>query len=72
MSSHTKFKIGDLIIYPQDHPVDSSNDYGIVTEVIPGNNDLDYCYRIQWAIDKKATIEEWDFAERNFLLARRP
>lgn len=72
MTQSTKFKVGDLIIFPQEHPLDHKDDYGIVIEITLGNNDLDYYYHIHWSVDKRETVEDWDFAEENFLLVSRP
>ena len=52
--------------------LDPENDYGIVVDITFGNNKHAYYYHIHWAIEGKATIEDWDFAEEKYLLVSRP
>ena len=68
----TKFKIGDLIVFPQDVRIDPENDYGIVVDITFGNNKHAYYYHIHWAIEGETTVEDWDFAEEKYLLVSRP
>ena len=35
----TKFKVGDLIIFPQELRFDPENDYGIVVDITYGNSE---------------------------------
>jgi hypothetical protein len=71
MKRNTKFKVGDLIIFPQRSHLDPKNDYGIVIDIVLDNSDLDYYYHIHWAVERVKTVEDWDYAEKNFLLVRR-
>ena len=72
MKRNTKFKVGDLIIYPCQEITDCETDYGIVVDVAFYDDDEDYYYHIHWSLDQVVTIEDWDFAEENFLLVSRP
>ena len=68
----TKFKIGDLIIFPQEVRIDPENDYGIVVDITFGNSQSAYYYHIHWALERTETVEDWDWAEENYLLVSRP
>tara|TARA_Y100001938_G_C8066606_1_gene420552 strand:- start:595 stop:822 length:228 start_codon:yes stop_codon:yes gene_type:complete len=72
----TKFKIGDLIIYPAGVAGDPFDDYGVVIDIvdttIAGSLEIDYAYVIMWAIEGEATTEEWWWCEENLLLVSRP
>ena len=67
----TKFKIGDLIVFPQDVRIDPENDYGIVLDITFGGEGP-YYYHIHWAIEGESSYEDWDFAEEKYLLVSRP
>ena len=67
----TKFKPGDLIIYPKELDEDPSDDYGIVTDITWDMASVDYYYHIYWSIEGEETCEVWDWAEENFWLVCR-
>tara|TARA_R110000824_G_scaffold401329_1_gene611701 strand:+ start:759 stop:995 length:237 start_codon:yes stop_codon:yes gene_type:complete len=73
MIINNKFKVGDLVLFPQDNSDWDSNeeDYGIVTQIdsIGGEGaDSRNYYHIYWAIEKASTIEEDNWADYNLEL----
>ena len=74
--SETKFKIGDLIIYPAELMRDPYDDYGVVIDIVDttliGSTEPDYAYVIMWAYEGQTTTEEWWWCEENLLLVSRP
>ena len=61
MIINNKFKVGDLVLYPEDSGCYENDDYGIVTDVAK-------YYHIYWAIEQESTIEEDNWAEHNIEL----
>tara|TARA_Y100000034_G_C6670735_1_gene294448 strand:+ start:164 stop:394 length:231 start_codon:yes stop_codon:yes gene_type:complete len=71
MAIDNKFKVGDLVLFPEDNGCYENDDYGIVTDVaiIGGEGaDLKRYYHIYWAIEQESTIEEDSWAEHNIEL----
>jgi hypothetical protein len=74
--SNTKFKIGDLVVFPAEMLSDPEDDYGVVVDIVDttydGTSIKDYAYVILWAIEGETTTEEWWWCEENLLLVSRP
>ena len=72
----TKFKIGDLIVFPAHVLNDPEDDYGVIIDIVDtthyGTDIKDYAYVILWAIEGATTTEEWWWCEENLLLVSRP
>ena len=54
--SETKFKIGDLVVFPAEILSDPDDDYGVIVDIVDtthyGTDIKDYAYVILWAIDR--------------------
>ena len=74
--NETKFKIGDLVVFPAEILSDPEDDYGVVVDIVDttydGTSIKDYAYVILWAIEGATTTEEWWWCEENLLLVSRP
>jgi hypothetical protein len=74
--TNTKFKIGDLVVFPAEMLSDPEDDYGVVVDIVDttydGTSIKDYAYVILWAIEGETTTEEWWWCEENLLLVSRP
>jgi len=74
--TNTKFKIGDLVVFPAEMLSDPEDDYGVVVGIVDttydGTSIKDYAYVILWAIEGETTTEEWWWCEENLLLVSRP
>ena len=69
---NAKFKVGDLVLFPEDNGCYENDDYGIVTDVaIIGGEGADMNYHIYWAIEQESTIEEDNWAEESIELIAR-
>jgi hypothetical protein len=66
MITKSKFKVGDLVLFPENNKSEGEKDYGIVTEVAciggEGADSRNY-YHIYWAIEQESTIEEDSWAD---------
>ena len=72
--NNSKFKVGDLILLPQENTsFFDYNDYGIIYKIESAGKDFDELihYHIHWAIDKESTIEDDTWVEENMELIAR-
>ena len=70
---NTQFKVGDLILLPQENASFDYNDYGIIYKVEVAGKDYEELihYHIHWAIDQTATIEDDTWVHENMELIAR-
>jgi len=74
MAIDNKFKVGDLVLYPEESGCYENDDYGVVTDVaiIGGEGaGLKRYYHIYWAIEQESTIEEDSWADVSIELIAR-